>query len=169
MRTKKEPSTLEQQILNQLTAGPMFLSEIIVRLGKNKYTDSSVATLLSKMKAAGLVTSTRSEEDSRRLKYALPATRPESENTQSEEMQPRPEEPSSRREMVPVVPVYKVPSPGRGWKAGDKYMINDSDPVLVTEHGLFCLHTGRLLMIRDTDTATPIVGMSLKVMRTIEC
>lgn len=164
MGIAKEPGeSLEAKILKELEVAPRLLSDIA---GKYKqYSQSSVATLMSKLKARGLVRTERTEDDQRKLRYFL-NREPEPQPAAP----PRYEVPEHAQKPVSTLPTRRVQEQPAdlNLEPGDKLMVGGV-AVIATTAGLFSLKTGQSVVATDAELqiAQRITGLLAKVEATV--
>lgn len=164
MGAMKEPGgTLEAKILKELEVAPRLLSDIVEKY--KQYSQSSVATLMSKLKARGLVRTERTEDDQRKLRYFL-NREPEPQPAAP----PRYEVPEHAQKPASTLPTRRVMEKLTGviMEPGVKLMV-DGVAVIATTAGLFSLKTGLPVVATDAELlgAQRIIGLSVKVEATV--
>ena len=164
MGAAKEPGgTLEAKILKELEVAPRLLSDIVEKY--KQYSQTSIATLMSKLKAKGLVRTERTEDDQRKLRYFL-----NRETEAQPAAPPRYEVPEHAQKPVSTLPTRRVVEklPGVIMEPGDKLMV-DGVAVIATTAGLFSLKTGLPVVVTDAElqAAQRITGLSAKVEATV--
>lgn len=166
MGASKEPGeTLEAKILKELEIAPRLLSDIA---GKYKqYSQTSIATLMSKLKSRGLVRTERTEDDQRKLRYFL------NRAVEAQSVVPtRYEVPERAQKPAKTLPTERVSdqSDGVNLEPGEKFIIKGIGAVIATTAGLFSIKTGLPAEVTDAELqgAQRITGLAAKIEATVQ-
>lgn len=151
MENSAQPTTLEDIILTELATGPKYLSEIVTKC--RTYAHSSVATSMSKLKAAGRIAANKSDDGSSRLIYCLPDHKVSSSQTKPS---PRPtySVPTSQKQSPLPAMITKQPiaaSTTAMLRPGSQIVIPGIGAALMTTNGLYSFKTGELLDVDSID------------------